>query len=124
MIVIPSDSRPFLECRLYADGTLLAVLSNGRSWSCEPLLSTNRWRSLVKTLRRRILLQTIYVMFRGAMTSFSALTGGGRAKCLMGKIRHGEPHDRKCQALRIGSRLRQAGSIEVCPDGAKGAIRA
>lgn len=41
------DCNPFrfktvLECRLYADGTLLAVLSDVHSWSCEPLLSTNR----------------------------------------------------------------------------------
>jgi hypothetical protein len=34
-----------LECRLYADGTLLAVLGEVRLQRCEPLLSTNRRRN-------------------------------------------------------------------------------
>src|SRR5580698_4959228 len=87
MIVIPSDSRPFLECRLYADGTLLAVLGDVWLRGCRPLLSTNRRQILVMPPRSWRLLQTIYVMFRRGMTSFCAFDGRGAGKRQIGRIR-------------------------------------
>jgi hypothetical protein len=47
----PFRFRPFLECRLYADGTLLAVLGDVRVRGSGPLLSTNRRQILVKMPR-------------------------------------------------------------------------